>query len=449
LILSLIIFCFALASAGETVSPAGSNPPWNELRQNAIRAEQSGDLAATERYYIQAIQAAEDAAVPEGQLAAAAELGQFYWKKDNTPAAITYLRMTVAILRRHFPGDSERKGTALNNLALVLRDTGSLNESEELLLESLSLFRNIGSDEQVAGTYDGLAEIQIGRGNYTQAEAYVKKSLAILEKQGRENLAMARSLETLAGMYVTLGRAKDAEELVPRAEAIFRQNLPAAQADLMQCLDTKAILLFEHQRFSEAERLWKSIIESGQSARLPLVIVGAKYHLAEFYARTKQYDKSAELFELLLQPKPAGHLNELTRALIEGQLASVLMHQHKDERADALFRSAVSTAATSQLNGSLAYALMCLHYGKLKAQHKEWREAADYLERGVKIESEVMPQSGALAEALELSARVYAKLKRNDDAKGCLDRAKGIRAALEKPQPSNTVDVAALAAEMR
>ena len=219
--------------------------------------------------------------------------------------------------------------------------------------------------------------------------------------------------------------------------------------DLIQCLDTKATLLFEEQRISEAERLWKSTIEAARIAEPTLVLMEPPYHLSELYVQTKQYGKAQELLEQLLCPQPNGRPNALSRAFIEGQLAYVLVQEHRDERADALFQSAVSALAASPENESLGCALMCLRYAKLKAQHKDWREAVLYLKRGVKIESDVIPQSSAMAEALELSAQIYGKLRRHDDAKDCLNRANAIRATIENLRPSGTVDVGALAAEMQ
>jgi hypothetical protein len=80
-----------------------------------------------------------------------------------------------------------------------------------------------------------------------------------------------------------------------------------------------------------------------------------------------------ELLEKLLQSQPDGNPNALSHALMEGQLAYALMEQHKDEQAEALFQSAVSTVAASPANESLGYALICLRYAKLKARHKDWR----------------------------------------------------------------------------
>jgi tetratricopeptide (TPR) repeat protein len=134
---------------------------------------------------------------------------------------------------------------------------------------------------------------------------------------------------------------------------------------------------------------------------------------------------------------------------MEGQLAYALMEQNKDEQAEALFQSAVSTVAASPANESLGYALICLRYAKLKARHKDWQESVRYLDQGVKIENAVMPKSSAMVEALELSAQIYGKLGRHDDAKDCLNRAKAMRATIETPRPSSTVDVEVLAAEMR
>ncbi len=193
----------------------------------------------------------------------------------------------------------------------------------------------------------------------------------------------------------------------------------------------------------------KSIIESARIAKLTPVVVGATLHLAELHAQLKQYDKALGLFEQLLGPKPYAKPNDLADALIEGQLAHVLMQQHKDERAEALFQSALSTLATSSMNTTISYAFMCTRYGKLKARQKDWQNAVDYLERGLKIESDAIPQSGALVDTLEVTAQVYGKLGRRDDAKNCRNRAKALRGVLDKPGQPNTVDVAALAAEMR
>jgi tetratricopeptide (TPR) repeat protein len=443
------MFYFALASAGESVGPLGSNVAWRELRQNANAAEDSGHFQVAEQYYLQAIQAAVDGGDPSGQFVVAEQLGQLYWKMDNGPASLTYLRMAVTVLRHYFPADSQQRGTALTNLGNVLSDTGSLNEAEENLSEALRIFQSIGSHEKLAATYDALALVEICRGKYTIAEEHEKTSLAILREYGLENMTTARCLDTLARIYATVGRIQDAEKVSAHAESLFRRNLPSASVDLIQCLDTKATVLFQEQRVSEAERLWKSTIDAARIEQPTLVLVDLPYHLSELYVETKQYGKAEELLEQLLRPQPNGRPNGLTRALIEGQLAYALMLQQKNERADVLFHSAVSTVAASSGNGSLAYALMCLRYAKLKARHKDWREAIGYLERGVKIENDVIPQSSAMVEALELSAQIYGKLRRHDDAKDCLNRARVIRAVIENPQRSSTVDVGVLAAEMR
>jgi Flp pilus assembly protein TadD len=139
----ILMFCFALASADESVGPARSNLMWSELRSNVKAAEQ---------YYLQAVQAAADGGDSFGKFLVAEELGQFYWKRNNGPAALTYLRMAVTLLRHHSRADSEVKGTALSNLGIVLGDTGSLNEAEETLSEALQIFQNLDSHEKVSAT---------------------------------------------------------------------------------------------------------------------------------------------------------------------------------------------------------------------------------------------------------------------------------------------------------
>ena len=161
----ILVFYFALASAGESVGPLGSNVAWRELRHNANAAEDSGHFQAAEQYYLQAIQAAVDGGDPSGQFVVAEQLGQLYWKMDKVPASLTYLRMAVTVLRHDFPAESEQKGTALSNLGLVLSDTGSLNEAEENLSEALRIFQSLDSHEKLAATYDALALVEICRGN--------------------------------------------------------------------------------------------------------------------------------------------------------------------------------------------------------------------------------------------------------------------------------------------
>jgi tetratricopeptide (TPR) repeat protein len=445
----ILMCCFLLATDGGSANPIVSQAPWSKLLQKANAAEDSGDFKAAEQYYLQAVGAAADGGDPVGHFVVAGELGQFYWKRDNGPAAVTYLRMAVTVVRRISPADSQQKGAALSNLGVVLSDTGSLNEGEESLLEALRVFQNLDSHESVATTYDSLALVEMYRGKYTVAEEYSKKSLAILKEHGLENLATARSLLTLARIYAAVGRTPEAERILAQSQALFRGSPSSVKADIIQYRDTKASLLFAQGRVSEAERLWKSAIESARTADPPLIILDLPYHLAELYVQTKQYSKAGELLEQLLYPQAYGSLNALTRAQVEGKLAFVLMQQHQDQRAEALFQGALSTMVASPANESLAYAFICLRYARLKAQHKDWHEAALYVERGVKIESAVIPRSSAMAEALELSAQIYGKLRRRDDAKDCLSRAKAMRAVIESPPPSSTVDVGALAAEMR
>jgi eukaryotic-like serine/threonine-protein kinase len=202
----ILMFCFALASAGEPVGPEGSNAASSELRQNANAAADKGDFKAAEQYYLQAIQAAVDAGDPSGQLVVAEKLGQLYWRMDKAPAAVTYMRLAVAVLRHNFPAVSKLKGTVLRNLGVVLSETGSLNEAEESLLEALQVFQNLDSHEEVAATYNSLALVEIYRGKYTVAEDYAQKSLAILKEHGLENMTTARCLATLARIYAVFGR---------------------------------------------------------------------------------------------------------------------------------------------------------------------------------------------------------------------------------------------------
>jgi hypothetical protein len=90
---------------------------------------------------------------------------------------------------------------------------------------------------------------------------------------------------------------------------------------------------------------------------------------------------------LMLRLQHEGNPNALSRALMKGQLAHTLMKQDRgDERADTLFRSAVSMLAASLANNSLGLEISCFRQAKLKARHKDWRGAAGYAELGVKID---------------------------------------------------------------
>ena len=100
---------------------------------------------------------------------------------------------------------------------------GDYAEAEALFKSSLAILEQIHGPEhlEVTTSLNNLAELYHAQGKYAKAELFFKRSLAIKEKAlGPDHPSVAATLENYVALLREVGRTDDADKMEARAKAI-------------------------------------------------------------------------------------------------------------------------------------------------------------------------------------------------------------------------------------
>ena len=117
--------------------------------------------------------------------------------------------------------------TNLNNLALLFRQKGDLDQAERLFREIIEIDRkNLGDfHPYVAGDMRSLAAVLMSKGDHKSAEEYLRQGLAIQRKTFPEkNWQIATTKLLMGACLVQQGRFREAEALLLEAFSIVKDS---------------------------------------------------------------------------------------------------------------------------------------------------------------------------------------------------------------------------------
>lgn len=110
-----------------------------------------------------------------------------------------------------------------SNLGLIACQQGYLDEAESLYLEALKMnSEHDGSDDiSVAMVLCNLASLKYSQKLYEQAISHYKKAIEIKKiKLAPNHQSLLKSVQNLAYIYSSLGREKEAEELLSKFKIV-------------------------------------------------------------------------------------------------------------------------------------------------------------------------------------------------------------------------------------
>jgi len=116
----------------------------------------------------------------------------------------------------------------LNKAGNYLYEHAQYTEAEPFYRRALAIHeKQLGADHpDTANSLNNLALLYQSQGNYQQAEPLYQRALAIYEKQlGADHPDTATSLNNLAAFYRSQGNYQQAEPLYQRALAIYEKQL--------------------------------------------------------------------------------------------------------------------------------------------------------------------------------------------------------------------------------
>ncbi|MFT3775669.1 MAG: CHAT domain-containing protein [Minicystis sp.] len=242
---------------------------------------------------------------------ALSNLASVWLDTGDYATAAPLLRRAVAILRAL--GVDRDTGLVLHQLGVLHDVMGNYKQAEAYFRESLAIARRLlGADHpEVAVTLDMLASVRQGMGDYGGAERLYQEALAIRRARlGEEHPDLALTLSNLASLYQAMGDAAAAEPLYEEALSIQRKCYGEEHREVAFNLDNLGVLYLARGDLDAAERAFS------QALAIRRKLFGAEHdlvarslqNLAELRAVTGDRAAARPLFEeaLALQRRALG-----------------------------------------------------------------------------------------------------------------------------------------------
>jgi len=125
-------------------------------------------------------------------------------------------------------GDLVGMGNSHKNLGVLHASIGAADKAEHYFMEGLRIAREAGSKYLLAGLYEELSALEVGRGHYRPALEHYKQY--VLYKDSMLNESTVQRIEEMKVSYETAER-EAAIELLERDNALVRVELDARRAE--------------------------------------------------------------------------------------------------------------------------------------------------------------------------------------------------------------------------
>nr|WP_268240013.1 HD domain-containing phosphohydrolase [Deinococcus humi] len=243
-------------------------------------------------------------------------LGLLHQRAGNAGRALEYFLACVAFI--HSSGQSlERQlGACLINVGALYRSMQLFDQADRYLQEGIeTVQRNRDQRMELAGRV-ALADVARDRGDLKRGIAGYLKALALAEQIGARE-EEAEVLDSLGRVYATLGDDELAAQMSRKALAIASE----LQLVLVRVWATLSLahLALRSGNAEEASCLYGEAGQHAATAGLKSEVLQAKEGQARTSRQLGEYQRSAVLFEELLQSERADHAEHEAARISEHQ----------------------------------------------------------------------------------------------------------------------------------
>lgn len=148
------------------------------------------------------------------------------------------------------------KWNQINNQAVQLMNQRNFDEAQPLAAEALKLALEIGKSELIANSYSNLGVLACQKGYFDEAESLYLKALGINSKHdGSESLSVAMVLCSLASLKYEQGLHEQAISHYKKAIEIKKIKLAPNHQSLLKSVQNLAYMYSSLGREKEAEEL--------------------------------------------------------------------------------------------------------------------------------------------------------------------------------------------------
>lgn len=251
----------------------------------------------------------------------------------------------------------------LQNLSAVYIATTRFKEASKLFDEIIPLAENVLEKKSreyiIIISNIGLLYSELAM--YEKAETILKKSIAIEESMSKCPYEQYyNSLNSLAELYRKTNRLEKAEYFYKKAMNVGEKNLEKNYIALAAPINGLALVYEGNDKLNEAEELFKKAIKVAGANNDKLNLPRYLSNLAEFYRKTKQFEKAETYYSKSLDRiKDVLGENNTTYSAVLGNFAILLCEQEKHKQAKplALQSYKISSTLLNKNHPSIATAL--------------------------------------------------------------------------------------------
>lgn len=204
-------------------------------------------------------------AYPELRASALNGLGNISHLQGNLKRARASLEESLSSYRQM--GLEPNMAQVLSNLGLVLRTQGEYAQARELLLESLALQRKYNNERGIAMALNNLAIVAFWYGDNAEAQHLLEESLGIVRKLN-DNFGIANVLNNLGNALRCQGHYPAAQKVQEESLAIFRTL--KGQHGISQVLNNLALVAIELAHYDVALDYLQEALALKREAKDPM-----------------------------------------------------------------------------------------------------------------------------------------------------------------------------------
>src|SRR5580700_6470668 len=283
---------------------------------------------------------------------------------------------------------------------------GAYSAAELLLKRALAIHeKTLGPDHpDVARSINSLAGVYYVQGHYEEAERLYRRALEVREKTlGPDHPDVSESLNDLGLLYRNQGRYDEAQSPLARALAICERALGPDHPNVAVCLDNLGIVHRDQGRFNETETLNAravAILEKALGPHHPHVAYGLS-NLGYVYGQQGRFDEAEALNTraLAIREKALG-VEHPDVAISLNNLAVVYDRLGRFAEAEALYARALAIRENTFGPDHAEVAATLKHLGDSYEAQGRYEDAGPLYSRSLAIREKALGSDHPLTKAV-------------------------------------------------
>lgn len=308
--------------------------------------------------------------------------------------------------------DDPSVAASLNRLGLVNYQVGELTVAEEFLKKSIAIYeKDFGKDDlRVTEPLITLAAIYDDRGEFSQAVETLNRALSILGGELAESTNVARVLNNLGILYREKGEYGKAEESYQRSLSMREGVYGAGSIETAATLGNISTLYYHKGDLTNAlqidEKVLK-IMEANRPSDHP-DIAHSLNKVALIYADLGDLEKSGPLYErsLAIYERNPGR-ETVSFSGVEFNYATLMMKKGDFDKAKPLFEHALSVAEKHKEDNPAAFAEFASGFGEANLTAGDYPRAEQLILQALRTRLDYSSDPNEIANLYDLLVELY------------------------------------------